>query len=362
MLRLIQPNGHPAPLFLRVVNVLLIVLLLSALIAFVIISFAVEKPPYDYWILMEGASGFCFDNADFRWGREQNNYYPAPFYTTFCLPYRYAEFPLRWVWMLTPLFLSLYLARGRAAVLGYAPLGVLLLIGQSSWLIMPLYMMAVWWENQRPAPIRWWYGLIFALAVFKPQVAVVAALWLAWQWRSAPRTLLTGGVAMLLLTLPAFILRPTWIMDWLPNGRGFEPVNLASIAFIPVQLFALPFAAGTAANILVWGFCALVMVGTLWLLWWRRGKLEFYDWALAFFIASPVLNDYDLVVLLPMICRSRQRLLLALTASVLAWVFAMITREAIMARWSMSFMVTLVLLILRLAKPDQVRGIEPAVA
>jgi hypothetical protein len=40
----------------------------------------------------------------------------------------------------------------------------------------------------------------------------------------------------------------------------------------------------------------------------------------------------------------------------------MITREAIMARWSMSFMVTLVLLILRLAKPDQVRGIEPAVA
>jgi hypothetical protein len=338
---------------LRIANTLLIVLFVSALIAFVIVSYWVSKPPYDFQILMRGAESYCFDNTHFQFGLEQHSYYAAPFYTTFCLPNHYAEPLLRWGWMLAPFFLALWLARERAAVFGYAPLGILLLIGQSSWLMLPLYMLALWQIDERHVPA--WYGLIFGIVVLKPQVAVVAVMWLVYRWRQQKTVLLVGALAIIAMSIPAFVLRPGWLWEWLPNGRGFEPVNLASVAFIPVQLGQMDFAPGAGAQAVVWGFCALVGLVVYSLLRWRRGTLTLYDWVLVFFLISPVLNDYDLVVLLPFIANRPRRLMLALTAGVVTWLFAMMTK-----RWSMSFMITLALLVLRLWRLDDQDGIPQA--
>ncbi len=327
--------------WLKRLNLALIVLLLSLLIAFVMVSFLAHQPPYDYALLMNGADLFCFKNDHFHYGQDLHIYYPATFYTTFCLPYRYAEPLLRSIWMLAPFCIALWLARGRAAVLGYAPLGILLLIGQSSWLMLPLFILASRQKDDRCVP--WWYGLALGLCVLKPQVGLFAALWLLYRWRRQRPVLIAGAAAMAALIAPGFLIFPGWLLEWLPNGRGFEPINLASIAFVPVQLGQLGFAPGAGGLALVWGFCLLAGAGVYVLLKQRREKLGFYDWSLLFVFVSPVLNDYDLVVLLPFIASRPRRLLLALVAGIVSWLFAMMTK-----RWSMSFMITLVLLVQRL--------------
>ena len=81
---------------LRTLNLAVAALLLGLLIAYVIVSFAVNLPPYDYWLLMNGADWFCFQPEAFQYGKGLHIYYPAPFYSTFCLPYHYAEPLLRW--------------------------------------------------------------------------------------------------------------------------------------------------------------------------------------------------------------------------------------------------------------------------
>jgi hypothetical protein len=327
--------------WLRLVNILTITVLFSALVAYVIVSQQKGVPPYDYAYLMTGADLFCFDNAQFEYGWPW--VYPAPFYTTFCLPYHYAGSLLLWVWMLLPFALTLWLARGRAAVLVYPPLFVLLLLGQSTWLILPLYMLAAHQNDDRSVPL--WYGLVFGLGVFKPHIAVLPALWLLYRWRYQWRVLLVGVLTAMLLVLPSFLIRPGWLLEWLPKGRGFAPQSLATIASIPVKLGGWTWLddIGPGVQALVWGFCLLVGVLVFFLLRWRRGQLALYDWVLLFAFVNPVMNDYDLIVLLPFIANRPRRLLVALTAGLMTWIMAMIT-----GRWNMSIMVTLALLALRL--------------
>ncbi len=334
---------------IRTINLVLVALLVGFLIAFVTMSFVVDSQPWDYYLLMRGADLFCFDPDSFEFGRDLHIHYPAPFYSTFCLPYRVAEPVLRWVWMLAPVVLTLWLARGRAAALAYAPLGVLLLIGQSSWLLMPPFIVAARQRDDRAVP--WWQGALVALGIFKPHVAAPVWVWLAWRWWKQRQwsALVTWAVVMIAIVLPSFILRPNWLLEWLPNGRGFEPVNLASLAQVPVILGGLGFAPGTGELLAAFGFCLLAGVVVYLLLRWRRGKLVLYDWVLLFFFVGPFVNDYDLVVLLPFIAGRRRRLLLALTAGLLTWLFAMMSGETSpFARWSMSLLVTLVLLAERL--------------
>jgi len=339
------------------INVVLAVPLIGLLIAFVIMSFVVEKPPYDYALLMNGADYFCFRPESFRYGEDLHIYYPAPFYSTFCLPNRYAEPVMRWAWMLLPALLALWLARGRAAVLAYPPLGVLLLIGQSSGLILPAYLIAARELDRRP--IRAWHGVPVAMGIFKPHLVIPAWIWLAWRWwrRGEWGALAMWALAVVAVVLPACILRPTWLVEWLPNGRGFEPVNLASLALVPVQLGQMGFAPGPGGLAIVFAFCLLAAGVIVLLLRWRRARLEFYYWVLVFFLVNPFLNDYDLIVLLPFIAPYPRRLLLAVTAGVVTWLFAMLSGTVSPNyRWSMSLLVTLALLVERLWRVERPRA------
>ena len=342
----------PLPRSVRTINLILVALLGALVIAFVIMSFMVGSQPYDYYLLMRGADMFCFEPESFAFGRALHIHYPASFYSTFCLPYHFFEPVLRWVWMLAPILLLLWLARGRAAALVYPPLGVLLLIGQSSWLLLPPFMVGAFQRDDQVVP--WWQGAVMALGVFKPHIAAPVWLWLAWDWwkRRQWSALMAWLVTVLIIVLPSFVIRPTWLLEWLPNGRGFEPVNLASVAQVPVVLGQIAYAPGTGAMLLTYGFCGLMGVLVYGLLRWRRGKLGLYDWVLLFFFVSPLVNDYDLLVLFPFIAQSRRRLLLALAAGLLSWVFAMLSHATTGARWSMSILVTLALLVLRLWRTD----------
>ena len=332
---------------LRVFNNVMIAWLVGVLIVFVIESFLVDSQPYDYYILMRGADLFCFHQGAFHYGWPF--YYPAPFYTAFCLPYHFAEPLLRWTWMLAPVMMTLWLAQGRAAALVYPPLGVLLLIGQSSWLVLPPFWVGVRDQAGEEAP--WWHGLLVALGLFKPHIALPVWVWLGWRWlkRRQWAALAAWAAGVAILVVPSFLIRPGWLVEWLPQPRGYEPVNLATLAQIPVVLGHVTFAPDRETQVVIYALCLLMGVILYAIVRWRRGGLALYDWTLVVFLVNPMLHDYDLLALLPFIARSRRRLLLALTVGVLVWLFAMMSRvTAPKGRWSMSLLITLVLLADRL--------------
>ncbi len=313
----------------RLINRAGLVLGLALVMVYVLVAWSRGAEPYDYAYLMAGAERFCFDNANFVYGWPW--LYPAPFYTTFCVMHQLVPGLLLAVWLLMPLLLALWLAEWRAAVLLYPPLFLLILLGQSTWLVLPVYMLAAHYADHDDVPVRWWHGLIIALSIFKPHIALLAGLYLLWRWRHSPRPLITGALASSMLMLPAFLMRPGWLLEWLPNSRGYEPHSLASLAILPVRWLGLgvdraqALAPGPAAHLLVWGFCLLVGALLAYGLWRRRGGLELYDWVLIFALINPTLNDYDLVILLPFITSRPRRLLLGLTAGVLVWLYALVT-------------------------------------
>jgi len=319
------------------INRFLVAVLFAGYLSFLLISLLVGRPPYDYFLTMQGTVDYCLHQNIFRYGLEQNNYYPAPFYVAFCLPMRYAEPLLRSIFVLLPPLLALWMARGRAWVLLYPPLLALIHIGQSSWLLLPMYLATAQVQSRREIPP--WLGLIFLPAMFKPHIAFPAALWLLFHWRGQARLWFVALVGALSLIMPAFLLRPTWVQEWLSNTRPLEQ-TVTSIAAIPIRL-------GYENNLLfVLGFCAGVALLLYALLRQRRGKLAAYDWMLLYFFCSPFIIYYDLYLLLPFIAPYRRRLLLAMTAGSIALLFAFMSAF----RWEMCIAITMALLMERILR------------
>ncbi len=325
----------------RWLNLILLVALVSIPLAYVSVALATGERAFDYGKMMYAANLYCYDNPAFSYTLRLETWYPATYYTTFCWPHRHIEPLFYVVWMLAPVGITLWLARGRALALTFAPLGDMVLLGQNTWMMIPLFTLGL--NHREGQHVPWWHGLVLALGALKPHIAFPVWLWLGWRWRGQWKPYLAWGLGMIALAVPAFLLRPTWLIEWLLNssqGRGTEAaIGRGSIALIPDRP-GLPMP-------VVYLFCLLVAVLVYALLRWRRGRLEFYDWTLLFLFASPVMNDYDLIVLLPFLVGQRRRMAVALVAGIAAWAFAFAT-----GRWSMSVMITLALIVERAWRRD----------
>lgn len=322
-------------------------------------------PPYDYLHLMSSSQQFCYSQSTFEFGWP--HLYPATFYTTFCGFYHYAPPVLSFLWLMIPTLLVLWLSGRRAAVLVYPPFVILLILGQSTWLIIPIYALIVFVLEQNK-PLKWWQGILLAGTVFKPHIAILGVIWLIYRGFKYRGFWMTAFVTWFLLTVPGIFMRPTWLFEWLPSGRGFEPISLGSIAIIPVRLLGLDVSRvigmdpGPVNQLIVWFFCGALTVILLLLLRRRRGRLTIYDWLLVFCFANPLLNDYDLVILLPFVARYPRRLLLTLVCSLAVWVYVLMTgySAGTLGQYNAVLLITTVLLFERFYKPTSMdtMGVE----
>ena len=292
--------------WMRRLNLILGGVLISIPVAYVIVALATGARAFDYGTTLYAADLFCYQPDAFGYTAALNTFYPAPFYTTFCWPHRYIEPLLYIVWLLAPVGLMLWLARGRALALTYPPLADTVLLGQNTWLLLPLFALGD--AHERGQRVPWWHGLIAALGVLKPHIAFPVWIWLGWRWRGQWRVYAAWALGTLGLLLPGFLLRPGWLGEWLSNsiqGRGtLAAIGRASVALVPDRL--------GFSTVVIYLFCGVVALLVYGLLRWRRGKLDFYDWTLLFVFASPMLNAYDLIVLVPFLVRRRRRMWLAL--------------------------------------------------
>lgn len=330
-------------------NITALIALAGLLIAYIWIGQVQNDYPYDYGILQFGGELFCFQPDEFAYGDEY--LYPAPFYTTFCGAFRYAPDALYWAWMIAPFVLALMLSGQRAAVLVFAPFYIHMVLGQSTWLIVPLYWLALIADRQQQ--VRWWYGLFVPLALLKPHIAILPFVWLFYHGRRQITFLVTAIVATVLVMLPSFLLEPAWVSEWLSAGRGYKIPSIANIGIIPIQLLQLgesqlPRVHPALGQLVVLFFGGAVAWALLCYLQRRRTDLIFYDWALVFALTNPFMHDYDLIILLPFLANRPKRLLLALTAGLAVWVYAQMTTY-----YNASSIIPLTLLVARFLRVDE---------
>lgn len=334
---------------LHALNLTALVLLLAIPLALIGLGRMQGNYPYDYALLHFGGDAFCFHPDEFAYTGEY--LYPAPFYTTFCGFFRYTPELLYVVWMVAPFILVLILAGQRAAVLVYPPFYIHMLLGQSTWLLLPVYWLAN--RASEEQSVRWWYGLVVPLALLKPHIALLPLVWLLYVGRKKLVFWFVALLSALVVLLPSFILYPAWLWDWLSAGRGFKIPSIANVGIIPIQLLQLgeteiKQSASSGAELIVLAFCGVIALGLLAGLYWRRGKLEFYDWVLVFAFTNPFMHDYDLIILLPFIANRPKRLLLALTAGIVVWVYAGFTYY-----YNASVIISMALLAARFLRLDE---------
>ena len=98
---------------------------------------------------------------------------------------------------------------------------------------------------------------------------------------------------VVVLYLPAFIFWPNWVNRWLASPR---PLALRAMAGLIPRGLALSAGQGW----LFWFLWLVLSAGLLgWLL--RRGNMSLDRWMLWYFIASPLIHDYDVIQLIPQI-------------------------------------------------------------
>jgi hypothetical protein len=247
----------------------------------------------------------------------ENSYYPMPYVLVFALFSALPHTLSIVLWHGAPVIAALYIARWNLWPLLFAPLLAHVLGGQTAFFgLVGLYLYRQHMDN-------WRGGIGLALLLMKPQLAVFPVLWAGAQWvihvrqqRLLPRQPLAFLLLALLIYVPGFFLIPDWMSQWLAQPRGLFERALAGL--VPRSLYVLLGGISTGAFwLLLVGIAAVLFVG-VWLA--LRRRLTFDSFMLWSFIVNPLLHDYDLIQMIPLLDNRRLRLTAILASLPLWWV------------------------------------------
>jgi hypothetical protein len=286
------------------VTTALLLLFYLPYVAFVV---AKDQGPVDYETFMR--IGGQFNRGEEVYG--ENSYYPLPYVMVFGL-FAALPRPLSMAfWLMIPVFAALIITGWRPWVLLFAPLFGHFLGGQTA----VFGMLGLWGYRKGQGAQNIAGGAWLALTLLKPQLGLIPLGWAAWQWwkafrqtRRIPRQAWAWAAASAVIYLPAFILQPDWVSRWLSSPRPLFERALAGL--IPRSLILV-----LEPGWLYWGLWLLLAGGlliTTWLITKRRGGLDLDILTIWYFIASPVVHDYDLIQLIPLLEEKRERWLAVL--------------------------------------------------
>ena len=211
--------------------------------------------PFDYgrYVAMGNA---LRENPHSYGARAIDTWYPLPAQLWVFVPLSFMPDWFRLIWVLLPLAFILRRLGGRALLLFlFPPLWFAVADGMVDlWLLFPL----VWMLENRPG----FAGLGVVLTLVKPQVTLLAALYVLVRWIVARdrKNLLTVGAALIVFCVPAFLLQPDWVLK---------------------MLAALPERTGEG------GAQVQLLIASIWA-WWRLGGLGYLIFG-AFALATAVL-------------------------------------------------------------------------
>lgn len=246
------------------------------------------------------------------WG--ENSFYPLPMVQVFAFFDALPRTLSVLIWHVVPVVIALVIARGRPWVLFFAPLFAHFLGGQTA--VFGLLGMAIYRRSMQSASA----GFGLALLLLKPQLGIFPLLWAGWQWlglmrtqRRIPAQALVFAFSALLIYLPGFFIIQDWLTQWLGHARPLALRGLS--ALLPRSLLML-FPGGGA---LFWGLLiAASLLLLIWLVRILRGRLTFDSWMLWSYLVNPLILDYDLIQMIPLL-NQRSLYRTAVLASLPLW-------------------------------------------
>lgn len=203
------------------------------------------------------------------------------------------------IWLLGPVVAALFVTRYRPYTLLFAPVFSHFTGGQSS----VFGLLGFFGYRLNLDPSSYLGGLFLALTCLKPQLAVVPVAYAAYRWftylvqnRRIPRQFVSFAGLVALIYLPSFLLRPTWMGEWLSVPR---PLFSRAISSAVPRLLLYISSPGSAGYWLLWLVLAVAVLGITWRLKGNSHSLDIL--LLASFVINPLVHDYDLIQILPTI-------------------------------------------------------------
>jgi hypothetical protein len=273
-----------------------------------------------------------------------NSFYPLPFVAIFgffsLLPRPVSLF----LWLFLPVIVALLITKFSLFTLLYAPLFGHFVGGQSG-----LFgLVGFWGYRGHTNPDHISGGVWLSLTTLKPQLGIAPILWAFCQWvkyfrntRRIPKQAISFFISVLIIYGPTFLFFPNWVGQWLQNPRPLFQRALSGI--IPrLLIFLIP------ENPMVFGgilcICSLILFFGIWKI--SRSQISLDVFVLFSFLINPLVHDYDLIQIIPMIESSREKFA-AVLLSLPGWV-VILTQYTNDAAWVVFTIIAPGLLILKL--------------
>ncbi len=267
--------------------------------------------PYDYGRYVAMGNALRADPHSYG-ARPIDTWYPLPAQLWVFVPLSLMPDWFRLIWVLFPLA---YILRrlGAAALFLFLFPPLWFAVGDGMidlWLIVPL----VWMLENRPG----FAGLGVVLTFVKPQVTLLAALYLLARWIVARdrRNLLAFGGALIVFCLPAFILQPDWILKMLAALPERAGEGGAQIQLLIASVWAWWRIGGL--GYLIFGAFALALAILFWRAF-RRARVRVGAVQLLNLALMPVLYAGSAVTVIPLFRKPRELIALVLAALGAYW-------------------------------------------
>jgi hypothetical protein len=280
---------------LRLLKLTSIFLLLIPYLLYVGFVIHANKGPVDYETFLD--IGHRLINGSEIYG--ENSYYPMPFVMVFAL-FSWLPRPISMaIWLLAPVITALLITKGNPFVLLYAPTFAHFVGGQTA----IFGMIGLWGYRKYIDTNNRVGGIFLGLTLLKPQLAIIPLAFACIQWwkefhalKHVSRQAWAFVITAIVIYLPGFLLLPNWPSQWLSHPR---PLFIRAMSgFIPRTLLYF----FSPQTVVYWFVLVVIGILVLWGIWVLNHKTIGLDLAVVWsFIVSPLVHDYDLIQLIPLL-------------------------------------------------------------
>lgn len=277
---------------LKIASVTLLLIPYLLYVGFIIHS---NQGPVDYETFVDIGHRLLAGNEIYS----ENSYYPMPYVMVFAV-FSWLPRPISMaIWFLVPVIVALLITNGDPLILLFAPVFGHFVGGQSA-----IFGMIGLWGYRKNSDVNNPVGGIFlGFSLLKPQLGIVPLIFAITKWwqyikvqKHIPRQAWAWIITTSLFYLPGFILAPDWPVQWLSHTRPL--FERAMSGFVPRTLL-YTFSPQTVVYWLVLGFIGILLLFGIWLLNHKIVGLDlFVLWS---FVVSPLVHDYDIIQLVPLL-------------------------------------------------------------
>jgi hypothetical protein len=280
----------------RSVSIFLLLIILSFYSLYFIFVINIGIGPIDYETFMQ--IGHNLIEGKHIYG--ENSYYPMPYVGIFAI-FSQLPFSLSFLfWVFIPVFCALVISGWSPLILLFAPLLGHFLGGQTA----IFGMLGLW--GYRKNHMSKWAGIWLSLLLLKPQLAIAPLGWITYKWvkqfiseKKIPDQLIIFLISTSIIFLPWFIHNPKWVLEWLANPRNLGSRAMAGI--IPRTLMYLKL-----HPIIFWLLILIITASIIYVMYKKR-QVNFDKIILLSFVIFPLLNDYDLIQLIPLLDNQKKQ-------------------------------------------------------